>query len=180
MKPIRWKQLLLCLVIPQAVGGLAGWLTRDAAVLFESLQKPPFAPPPLAFPIAWVILYGLMGISSYLILACDGPNVKPALAIYGAPIGCKLPLAPGILPGPGVFASVFYFGAAVWLGALDDPGVSAHPARCRQFAAPLCAMAHLCRLFKSGGVSIKPVSRHKKWPAPLLLAAKEQAGSIYK
>ena len=84
MKPIRWKQLLLCLVIPQAVGGLAGWLTRDAAVLFESLQKPPFAPPPLAFPIAWVILYGLMGISSYLILACDGPNVKPALAIYGA------------------------------------------------------------------------------------------------
>ena len=25
-----------------------------------------------------------MGISSYLILACDGPNVKPALAIYGA------------------------------------------------------------------------------------------------
>ena len=52
--------------------------------MFESLQKPPFAPPPLAFPIAWVILYGLMGISSYLILACDGPNVKPALAIYGA------------------------------------------------------------------------------------------------
>lgn len=84
MKPIRWKQLLLCLVIPQAVGGLAGWLTRDAAVLFESLQKPPFAPPPLAFPIAWAILYALMGISSYLILACDGPNVKPALAIYGA------------------------------------------------------------------------------------------------
>ena len=84
MKPIRWKQLLLCLVIPQAVGGLAGWLTRDAAVLFESLQKPPFAPPPLAFPIAWVILYALMGISSYLILQGEGPKVKPALAVYGA------------------------------------------------------------------------------------------------
>ena len=29
-------------------------------------------------------LYALMGISSYLILQSDGPNVKPALAIYGA------------------------------------------------------------------------------------------------
>lgn len=177
MKPIRWKQLLLCLVIPQAVGGLAGWLTRDAAVLFESLQKPPFAPPPLAFPIAWVILYGLMGISSYLILACDGPNVKPALAIYGAQLAVNF-LWPLVFFLGQAYLLAFLFGAAVWLGALDDPGVSAHPARCRQFAAPLCAMAHLCRLFKSGGVSIKPVSRHKKWPAPLLLAAKEQAGSI--
>lgn len=84
MKPIRWKQLLLCLLIPEAVGGLAGWLTSDAAALSETLHKPPLAPPAWAFPIAWAILYALMGISSYLILQGEGPKVKPALAIYGA------------------------------------------------------------------------------------------------
>ena len=115
MKPIRWKQLLLCLVIPQAVGGL----TRDAAVLFESLQKPPFAPPPLAFPIAWVILYGLMGISSYLILACDGPNVKPALAIYGAQLAVNFLWPLVFFLGQAYllafFILVLLYGLALWM-----------------------------------------------------------------
>ena len=104
MKPIRWKQLLLCLLIPEAVGGLAGWLTSDAAALSETLQKPPLAPPAWAFPIAWAILYALMGISSYLILQGEGPKVKPALAVYGAQLAVNF-----------LWSLVFFLGQAYLL-----------------------------------------------------------------
>ena len=53
--------------------------------LFSIIDKPPLSPPAWVFPVVWTILYTLMGISSYLILASDvEESVKEeALRAYG-------------------------------------------------------------------------------------------------
>lgn len=79
---IQWKKLILCTAIPLAVGGLAGILTRGGMETFQSLNKPSLSPPGRLFPVAWTILYILMGFASYLVLTSDKPN-RSALAAYG-------------------------------------------------------------------------------------------------
>ena len=56
--------VLLCL----AAGWVSG-LTTEAAIVpwYRPLAKPPWTPPELAFPIAWTILYVLMGIAAGLV-----------------------------------------------------------------------------------------------------------------
>ncbi len=66
MKP-DIKKLLVCIAIPLLVGKIAGLLTRTGTQAYASMQKPPFSPPAIVFPIVWTVLYTLMGISSYLI-----------------------------------------------------------------------------------------------------------------
>lgn len=79
---IQWKKLVLCLLLPLAVGGLAGFLTRNNMSIFDTLQKPPFSPPGWLFPVVWTILYLLMGFASYLVLVSDKPG-QTAWKLYG-------------------------------------------------------------------------------------------------
>ncbi len=52
--------LLLCL----GVGILEGLVTRpEIPTWYAGLAKPSWTPPPLAFPIAWTLLYALMAVS---------------------------------------------------------------------------------------------------------------------
>ena len=64
---INWKALVISILIPLAVGAVAGFLTGGGMEAFGTMNKPPLSPPAWLFPIAWTILYTLMGISSYLI-----------------------------------------------------------------------------------------------------------------
>lgn len=50
--------------LPLCLGTIIGLITQSS--YFETLNKPPLSPPPILFPIAWTILYLLMGISYYL------------------------------------------------------------------------------------------------------------------
>ena len=50
------------ILIPVLLGAAVGLLTRNPAS-FETLSKPPLSPPGWLFPVAWTILYTLMGIS---------------------------------------------------------------------------------------------------------------------
>ena len=82
---IKWKQLILCVAIPLAVGGLSAFLTRDAMESFERLNQPPLSPPMWLFPVVWTILYILMGIGSYLVLNSGGRysgEKNKALTVY--------------------------------------------------------------------------------------------------
>ena len=40
---------------------------------YSSLHQPPLAPPSIVFPIAWTIIYILMGISAYIVSEKNGP-----------------------------------------------------------------------------------------------------------
>lgn len=58
-------QSLFYLFLPVVLGGIVGFLI-SGNIDYMSLKQPPLAPPKLAFPIAWTIIYILMGISYYL------------------------------------------------------------------------------------------------------------------
>lgn len=62
-----WPQLLH-LGIPLAVGGASYLLTgREAMESYAQLPQPPLAPPGWLFPVVWTVLYGLMGLSAWLV-----------------------------------------------------------------------------------------------------------------
>ncbi|MBQ9017359.1 tryptophan-rich sensory protein [Candidatus Saccharibacteria bacterium] len=61
-----WR-IWLAIAIPLGGGLLVSLFTRDAMGQFNSLEKPFLAPPDWLFPVAWTILYILMGLASYYI-----------------------------------------------------------------------------------------------------------------
>lgn len=79
------KPLVISLFIPLAIGGLAALLTGGGMDTFSQLNKPLFSPPGWLFPIAWSILYLLMGLASYLIWDSDVPDrdKRSPLLLYG-------------------------------------------------------------------------------------------------
>ena len=76
----NWKALVICILIPLAVGAVAGFLTKDGMESFALLNKPPLSPPAWVFPVAWTILYTLMGISSYFIYVSEPQKVNKSIS----------------------------------------------------------------------------------------------------
>jgi benzodiazapine receptor len=65
MEKSTWKTYAVWILLAEAVGGIAGWLTReDVRIYNEAIQKPLLSPPSIVFPIVWGILFALMGISA--------------------------------------------------------------------------------------------------------------------
>ncbi|MBQ3065079.1 MAG: tryptophan-rich sensory protein [Clostridia bacterium] len=58
----------ISIAIPLAVGGLSAYLTKDNMQIYSTVETPPLSPPSILFPIAWTILYILMGISAATVL----------------------------------------------------------------------------------------------------------------
>lgn len=56
------KIYITSILLPLAAGTVVGLLT-SGSMDYAELDKPPLAPPSILFPIAWSILYTLMGIS---------------------------------------------------------------------------------------------------------------------
>ena len=81
---INKRLLFICIAIPLLVGAASAALTSNSMEAFAGLSKPFFAPPAWLFPIAWTILYTLMGISSYLILTSGAlkEDIEAALRLY--------------------------------------------------------------------------------------------------
>ena len=102
---IKWKQLIICIAIPLAVGGLSALLTRDSMDTFKSLNKPPLSPPDWLFPVVWSVLFVLMGIASYLVLESGEPRkaIRTSLAVYGAQLIVNF------------FWSIFFFNLGAYL-----------------------------------------------------------------
>ena len=111
---VNKKLLILCLVIPLAVGGLAALLTGGGMDTFETLNKPPLSPPGWLFPVAWTILYLLMGIASYLVLESRGPQeiIRRGITLYAVQLAFNF-LWPIVF-----FNLEWYLFAFIWLIAL--------------------------------------------------------------
>lgn len=62
MKTKPWKAYAGFILGTELVGGLAALITREGVDWYNRFAvKPPFSPPPVVFPIAWGVLYLLMG-----------------------------------------------------------------------------------------------------------------------
>ncbi len=57
---------LFYLFFPLIIGSLVGFIIAPY-IDYSKLAKPPFAPPKILFPIAWSIIYLLLGISYYVL-----------------------------------------------------------------------------------------------------------------
>ena len=79
----NWKSLLLALAIPLAAGGLSALLSGGMKS-FETMAKPPLSPPGWLFPVAWSILYLLMGYASWRVFFSRGDcvQIRSALTVY--------------------------------------------------------------------------------------------------
>ena len=65
MKKTTWTNILFWIAVTEAVGALAGFLTREGTRLYNvTAVKPPLSPPPIVFPIVWVILYAILGFGA--------------------------------------------------------------------------------------------------------------------
>ena len=70
--------------ISLGVGALAGFLTKDSlANVCPLLEKSSLTPPGWVFPIAWTVLYLLMGIGMALVEARGGPERSRVLTLFG-------------------------------------------------------------------------------------------------
>ena len=61
----KTKTLLAAVVIPLAVGGVSGFLTRNSMEVFRKLKKPPLAPPGWLFPIVWNRVLDHLGVAAH-------------------------------------------------------------------------------------------------------------------
>jgi tryptophan-rich sensory protein len=78
-------KLLLSLVVPLAVGGLAGWATSaGVAEWYPTLTKPTFNPPAWVFGPVWTLLYLMMGLAVFLVWrrGLEVEGVRAALAVF--------------------------------------------------------------------------------------------------
>ena len=65
MKNSNWKTYAFWIILCEAVGALAGWISAGGIEVYSALaNKPPLTPPQWIFPVVWSILYALMGISA--------------------------------------------------------------------------------------------------------------------
>lgn len=108
---IQWKKLFLFLAIPLAVGGLSALISGGGMKAFQALEKPAFSPPGWLFPVAWTVLYLLMGLASYLVFesTVSMRQKRQALTVYG------LQLAVNFFWSIIFFNSEAYLLAFLWL-----------------------------------------------------------------
>lgn len=88
-KKINYKSLIICILIPLAVGGLSALLTMGSMKDFAALEQPPLSPPGWLFPVVWTVLYILMGIASYIVLETPSSDdeTKKAFMAYFLQLG---------------------------------------------------------------------------------------------
>ena len=79
------KPYIISILIPLFTGGLSAFITRGSMDIYSKINTPPLTPPSFIFPIAWGILYVLMGISSALVFQHrdkSPDNAASAVFIY--------------------------------------------------------------------------------------------------
>lgn len=117
---------LFYLLFPLAGGGVIGFLTRSGMEQYAQLEQPPLSPSGMAFPIAWTILYLLMGWASWRIVSRCGSRA-PGMDWYWLQLGLNF-LWPVLFFGLGLRGAslvllVMLLGAAgrcAWLFAKQD------------------------------------------------------------
>lgn len=83
MKDAHWGALAL-LGLGTAVAAIAGASASvQAAVFYQQLSKPSWAPPAEVFGPVWSVLYVVMAVAAWLVVRAWGwPRARPAIALY--------------------------------------------------------------------------------------------------
>ncbi len=101
--------ILLSIALAEGVGFLSSYLSGNINNATQSINQPPLAPPPWLFPVAWGILYALMGIAAGLIYLNNGDRERreQALIYYGVQLAVNFS-----------WSIVFFRFRAFWLAVI--------------------------------------------------------------
>lgn len=110
----RWKPYVFWILLAEAVGGLSGLLAREGMAKYaETAAKPPLTPPGWVFPVAWALLYALMGAAAARLSMLPRSRERSrSLALWLLQLGVNF------------FWSIIFFrwglygGALLWLAGL--------------------------------------------------------------
>ena len=115
-----WR-LAFCLVVTLGGGFVISLFTRNAMEQFGALKQPPLAPPAWLFPIAWTILYILMGVAAFLIFLAyangkksEKSIAKCALVIYGIQLALNFAWTP-VFFNAGLYWVAFTILMVMWI-----------------------------------------------------------------
>lgn len=83
MKKTNWLLLILSILLAEFVGLSSAYFSGDNTI-YTHLKQPALAPPSWIFGVVWPILYALMGIAAYRIIAhpFHSKEKSVALAVY--------------------------------------------------------------------------------------------------
>ena len=110
----KYLRLAACIAIPLILGGISALAVRGGMEEYAALEQPPLSPPGWLFPVAWSLLYVLMGAASYLVLSSAAPlyERRRALKLYA------VQLVVNVLWPPIFFGLGLYLAALLWLALL--------------------------------------------------------------
>ena len=153
------KAWIICLLIPLSVGGLAAWLTMGSMEQFASLAQPPLSPPGWVFPVAWTVLYLLMGAASCLIWHSDAlqPEKKGALTWYALQLAVNFVWPLLFFGAGGIWHCTALAFAADHTGAHDHCSLWAYQQNRRVAAGAISSLASVCSLPECRRVGAQPV-----------------------
>ena len=110
----QWKAYAAWIAASEAAGTLSGWLSEIGMEFYKAaVLKPPLSPPSIVFPIAWTVLYGLMGIGAARVyLGADSRERNRGLWWFWLQLGFNFCWSP-------VFFNLRWYGfALIWLAVL--------------------------------------------------------------
>ncbi len=81
-----------CVALTEVAGLIVGMLTREGTQLYaNAIVKPPLSPPGIVFPIAWTVLYALMGVGlARILLAPNALSRGRAIALFAVQLALNL------------------------------------------------------------------------------------------
>ncbi|MFB6130828.1 MAG: TspO/MBR family protein [Salinigranum sp.] len=87
-----WTPLALSIAFCELAGIVPGVLTaEDVATWYQTLDQPSFTPPDWVFGPVWTLLFGLMGISLYLVRRDGrGSDRRSALGAFTVQLGLNV------------------------------------------------------------------------------------------
>ena len=108
----RIRSYIFFPAISLLVGGGAALLCRPYFSVYETLNKPVFAPPNWVFPVVWTILYLLMGIGAARVSQTFSMEKENAILLFAAQLVINFfwPIL--------FFVLQSYAFACIWLGLL--------------------------------------------------------------
>ena len=116
---LRWAIITVPAIV--LLGFLSGSVapSGDDNPWFASLVKPAIMPPEWAFPVAWTLLYALMGLSLATVLAARGaPGRSTAIGVFVIQLALNLAWSPVFFGLHQVLPALFIIIAMVALVAL--------------------------------------------------------------
>ena len=78
----KYLRLAACVALPLILGALSALAVKGGMEEYAMLEQPPLSPPGWLFPVAWSLLYVLMGAASYQIWESTTENRRGALVLY--------------------------------------------------------------------------------------------------